>query len=111
MHRKLLGINSVDLDAKSQLMNIYSAFVKYLKNSGNTSAVLDFKKSYESVRKETLYNILIESGIPMNLIRLILLCLNLTCSGVRVGKHLSHLFLIKNSLKKRRCFIAIILQL
>jgi hypothetical protein len=50
---------------------------------------IDFKKAYESVKKETLCNILIEFGIPMNLIRLIILYLNLTCSGVRVGKRLS----------------------
>jgi len=36
-----------------------------------------------------LYNILIEFGIPMKLARLIKMCLNETCSRVRVGKHLS----------------------
>jgi hypothetical protein len=29
----------------------------------------DFKKAYDSVRKEVLYNILIELGIPMTLVR------------------------------------------
>jgi hypothetical protein len=32
---------------------------------------VDFKKAYDSVRKEVLYNILIEFGIPLKLIRLI----------------------------------------
>jgi hypothetical protein len=27
---------------------------------------MDFKKIYDSVRKEILYNILIEFGVPMN---------------------------------------------
>jgi hypothetical protein len=30
-----------------------------------------FKKTYDSVRKEVLYNILIEFGIPRKLVRLI----------------------------------------
>jgi hypothetical protein len=28
---------------------------------------IDFKKAYNSVRREVLYNILIESGVPMEL--------------------------------------------
>jgi purine nucleoside phosphorylase len=32
---------------------------------------VDFKKAYDSVMREVLYNILIEFGIPMKLIRLI----------------------------------------
>ena len=32
---------------------------------------IDFKKAYDSVRREVLYNILIEYGIPVKLVRLI----------------------------------------
>jgi hypothetical protein len=32
---------------------------------------IDFKKAYDSVRSEVLYNILIEFGVPMKLVRLI----------------------------------------
>jgi len=47
-----------------------------------------------------LYNILIEFGIPMKLVRLIKLCLNETYSRVQVGKNLVDMFPIRNGLKQ-----------
>jgi hypothetical protein len=47
-----------------------------------------------------LHNILIELGFPLKLVRLIKTCLNETYSRVRVGKHLSDRFPIKNGLKR-----------
>jgi hypothetical protein len=41
---------------------------------------IDFKKAYDSVRGEVLYKILIEFGVPMKLVRLIIMCLNETYS-------------------------------
>ena len=61
---------------------------------------VDFKNGCDSVRREVLYNIPIESGIPMKLVRLIKMCLNETCSKVQVGKRLSDMFPIKNGLKQ-----------
>jgi hypothetical protein len=49
--------------------------------------IIDFKKAYDSVRREVLYNILIEFGIPMKLARLIKMCLNETNCKVRIGKY------------------------
>jgi hypothetical protein len=59
-----------------------------------------FKKAYDSVKKEVLYNILIEYGVPIKLVRLIKMCLNETYSKVRIGKHLSDSFVIQNGLKQ-----------
>ena len=61
---------------------------------------IGFKKAYDSVRREVLYNILIEFGIPKKLIRLIKMCLTETYSRVRVGKNLSDMFPIGNGLKQ-----------
>jgi hypothetical protein len=47
-----------------------------------------------------LYNILIEFGVPMKLVRLIKMCLNETYSKVCIGKHLSESFPIQNGLKQ-----------
>jgi len=60
----------------------------------------DFKKAYDSVRREVLYNILIKFGIPMKLVRLIKMCLNETYCRVQVGKYLSDVCSIKNGLKE-----------
>jgi len=47
-----------------------------------------------------LYNILIQFGIPMKLVRLIKTCLNETYGRFRVGKNLCDMFLIRNGLKQ-----------
>jgi hypothetical protein len=47
-----------------------------------------------------LYNILIEFGVPLKLVRLIKMCLNETYGKVRIGKHLSDNFPIQNGLKQ-----------
>jgi len=61
---------------------------------------MDFKEACNSFRREVLYNILIEFGIPTKLVRLIKMCRNETYSRVCVGKHLSDMFPIKNGLKQ-----------
>jgi hypothetical protein len=67
---------------------------------------VEFKKPYHSFRKEDLYNILNEFGVPMKLVMLIKLFLNEKYSRVRVGKRLSDMFHIE-CFETRRCFNAI----
>jgi len=55
---------------------------------------------YDSVRREVLYNILIECGIPMKLVRLIKMCLSEIYNRVWVGKHLPDTFPFRNGLKQ-----------
>jgi hypothetical protein len=47
--------------------------------------IVGFKKAYDPIRTEVLYNILIEFGVPMKLVRLIEMRLNKTYSKVRIG--------------------------
>ncbi|KAJ4425827.1 hypothetical protein ANN_27453 [Periplaneta americana] len=61
---------------------------------------IDFKKAYDSVKTEVLYNILIEFGIPKKLLRLIKMCLSETYSRVRIGQFLSDGFPIHCWLKQ-----------
>jgi hypothetical protein len=60
---------------------------------------IDFRKACDSVKREVLYNILLEFGIPKKLVRLSKLW-NETYSKVYVGKLLSDKFRIQNGLKQ-----------
>jgi hypothetical protein len=53
------------------------------------------------MRREVLYNILIEFGVLTKLVRLIEVCLNETYIKVRIGKHLYDRCPIQNGLKQR----------
>jgi hypothetical protein len=59
----------------------------------------DFKKAYDSVRREDLYNNLIAFGVPKKLVSLIKMCLTERDSRVRVGKYLCEMYPIRNGLK------------
>jgi hypothetical protein len=71
---------------------------KWKYNEAVHQLFIDCKKAYDSVRREILYNILIECGVPIKLGRLIKKCLPETYSRVRVGKNLSDRFPIRNAL-------------
>ncbi|KAJ4432402.1 hypothetical protein ANN_21021 [Periplaneta americana] len=61
---------------------------------------IDFKKAYDSVKREILYDILIEFGIPKKLVRLIKMCLSETYSRVRIAQFLSDAFPVHFGLKQ-----------
>jgi hypothetical protein len=94
---KLSGIISMGFDVTDQLLIRFYAFVRYGRkkweyNEAVNQLFLDFKKAYDSVRMDVLYNILIKFGVPMKLIMLIKMFLNETYSKVCMGKHLSDNF-------------------
>jgi hypothetical protein len=71
----------VGFDVTDQLLITSFAFIRYWRkkwvyNKAVHQLFVDFKKAYNSVRREVLYNILIEFGVPMRLVRLIKMCLN-----------------------------------
>jgi hypothetical protein len=95
---KLLEIISVGSDVTDQLLIRFCAFPRHWRK--NWSLFIDFKKACGSVKREVLYNILIEFGVLMKLVKLIKMCLNETYSKVRICKHLSDSFRIQNGLKQ-----------
>jgi len=61
---------------------------------------IDFKKAYDSVRREVIYKILIECGIPRKLVGLIKMSLTETYSRIQVGNNVSDRFPVRNGLKQ-----------
>ena len=78
---------------------LFNLLQKWEYNEAVLQLFIDFKKAYDSARREVLYNIIIAFGIPMKLVRLIKICLTETHSRDQVGKNLSDVFPIRNSLK------------
>jgi hypothetical protein len=73
---------------------------KWEYNEAGHQLSIDFKKDYDSVRREVLCTILSEFGIHLKLVRLIKMCLYETYSRDQVCKYLSDMFPIKNGSKK-----------
>jgi hypothetical protein len=61
---------------------------------------INFKTVYDSVRRDILYKIVIEFGIPMKLVRLIKMRMNETYNRILAGKHLCDRFPIRNDFKQ-----------
>jgi hypothetical protein len=102
---KLLRIISVDFNVTDQLLIRFSSFVRYWRkkweyNETVHQLFIEFKKAFNSVRREVLYNILIEFGGPFQQVMLIKMCLNESYSKVRIGKQLSDSFPILSGLKQ-----------
>jgi hypothetical protein len=67
---------SLDFDVTSQLLTILFCIRQILEQKWENDETvyqlfIDFKKAYDSVRREVLYNILIEFGIHIKPLRLI----------------------------------------
>jgi hypothetical protein len=81
----------VDFDATGQLLVIYCACVKNLRkkreyNEEVRYLFLYFKKTYDLLRREVFYTILIEFGIHIKLVWLMKVCLHKNYSKVLVGR-------------------------
>jgi hypothetical protein len=63
----------MDFGTVDPLLSRHFASIRYWSKSGNTvySLFINFKKTYDSVRREVLNNILIEFGMPLKQVRLI----------------------------------------
>jgi sorting nexin-29 len=72
---------------------------------------IHFKKAYDSVRREVLYNILIEFAIPRKLVGLIKMCLNKTYSTMHIGKSQSYKFPIQKGVKQGNALSPLLLNL
>jgi sorting nexin-29 len=84
-----------------QIFYIWQILEKKLEYNGIVHQLFfDFKKAYDSIKREVLYNILLEFCIPKKLVRLIQMCLNETCSKVCIGKLMSDKFPIQNGLEQ-----------
>jgi hypothetical protein len=83
-----------------QIFYMWQILEKKWEYNGTVHQVfIDFKKAYVSVRREVLYSILIEFGVPRKLAGLTQMCSNETYSTVRIGKLQSDMFPIQNGLK------------
>ena len=84
MRSKLLGIINVDSDTTGHIFCIRQILEKKWEyNEAVHQLFIDFKKVYDSVRREILHNILIEFGIPKKMVTLVKMCLTETYSRVR----------------------------
>jgi sorting nexin-29 len=94
-----------------QIFYIHQTLEKKWEHNGTVHKLfIDFSKAYDSVKREVLYKILIEFGIPKKLVRLIKMCLNETYSKICIGKHLSGAFPIKNGLKQGNALSPLLLN-
>jgi hypothetical protein len=81
------------------------AFVRYCRNDGSIvrqcMSCLLTPRNLMTVRRKVLYNILVEFGIPVKLVKLIKMYLSEMYGKVHVSKCVSDTFPIHNCLKQR----------
>ena len=94
----------MDFEAAGQILE-----KKWEKSESVHQLFINFTKAYDSVRRQVLYIIPSEYGIPMKLAMLIKMCLNeIYSSRVPLGKHLSDMFRIRNGLKQGDAFLSLL---
>jgi hypothetical protein len=103
----------VGFDLTDQLLIRFSAFVGSWRINGSTREAvrqlfIDFRKAYDSVRREVLYNILRVFWVPIKLVRLISMCLCEMYSKVHTGKHFSDNFPFQNGIKQGDPLLALL---
>jgi hypothetical protein len=109
---KLWGITSVDFGVTDQRLIRVSISSRYWGKIGVQCRVhqlfIDFKKAWNSVRREVLYDIITECGIPRKLAGLIKVCLNETYSTVRIDRKFSVNLPVQNGLKHGDSFSSLL---
>jgi hypothetical protein len=94
------GPTVLDIDTTGQLLTIIICIRQIIEKMrvqrSIASAIYVLQQVCNSVPREVLYNIVIAFGIPTKLVCHIKLCLNKPHSRVRVGKHQSDVFSIRN---------------
>jgi hypothetical protein len=71
---------------------------------------LDAEKACDSLRRDVLYSILTDFGIPVKLVRLIKMCLNETYSEVHIGKNLCDAFPTQSGLNRGDAFLPLLFK-
>jgi sorting nexin-29 len=61
---------------------------------------VDFKKAYDSIHRQSLYNIMEEFGIPQKLVTLTKMCMENTQYKIRVESTVSEAFEVRTGLKQ-----------
>jgi hypothetical protein len=90
MQLRLLGIISVGFNTTNHICCICQILEKKWEYDETVHQLfIDFKKGYDSVGREVLSNILIKSGVPIQMVRQIKMSLNEMYSEVRLGKYVS----------------------
>jgi sorting nexin-29 len=84
-----------------QIFCIWQILEKKWEHNGTVHQLfMDFKKAYDSVRREVLYSVLTDFGMPRKLLGLIKMCLKETYSRVHIRKFQSDKFPVQNDLKQ-----------
>jgi hypothetical protein len=105
----------VGFDITDQLQIRPFAFVRYWRKKWDYRETIHqlfvyFKKIYDSVRREVLYNILTDYGTPMELVLLNKMCLNKTYIKFSIIKLLSDNLAIQNCLNQGNALLPVLLN-